>query len=71
MIKSPNLKEKAIKSIVEIVNRYLKDETYIQIDSFLPIVDGKEINNFFSGMNCYAFPPEKIIDESKKYTVIV
>ena len=47
LINNTNLDEKIAKKIIKKVESLFKKETSIQIDSFLPGVNGKEINNFF------------------------
>ena len=71
IINNPKLKEKPVKNIIKIIDRWLKEETSIQIDSFLLRVDGKEINKFLSTIENYSFPSEKKIDDNKIYTIIV
>lgn len=62
--------ETAIK-IIEIIDWALKDENPIQIDSLLPLVEGKELFKFFNNIKEYSFPSDNKIDINKKYTVIV
>lgn len=66
-----SLDEKTAKKIIKKIENLSKKETSIHIDSFLPQVDGKEINNFFGSIKEYSFPAIDKIDDKKKYTLIV
>ena len=71
IINNNKLKEKPVKEIFKIIDRYLKDETAIQIDSLIPIAKGEELNKFFTSIEENSFPSGKLLDEGKNYTVIV
>ena len=71
IINNNKLKEKPVKEIFKIIDRYLKDETAIQIDSLIPIAKGEELNKFFTSVKENSFPSGKLLDEGKNYTVIV
>ena len=69
--KDPQLNPETAVKIIEIIDSVLKGETQIQIDSLLPLVEGKELFDFFNNIKEYSFPSDNIIDINKKYTVIV
>ena len=71
IINNNKLKEKPVKEIFKIIDRYLKDETAIEIDSLIPIAKGEELNKFFTSVKENSFPSGKLLDEGKNYTVIV
>jgi hypothetical protein len=71
IINNNKLKEKPVKEIFKIIDRYLKDETAIQIDSLIPIAKGEELNKFFTSIEENSFHSGKLLDEGKNYTVIV
>ena len=71
IINNNKLKEKPVKEIFKIIDRYLKDETAIEIDSLIPIAKGEELNKFFTTIKENSFPSGKLLDEGKNYTVIV
>jgi hypothetical protein len=71
IINNNKLKEKPVKEIFKIIDRYLKDETAIEIDSLIPIAKGEELNKFFTSIEENSFPSGKLLDEGKNYTVIV
>ena len=69
--KDPQLNPETAVKIIEIIDLVLKDETQIQIDSLLPLVEGKELFDFFNNIKEYFFPSDNKIDINKKYTIIV
>ena len=69
--KDPQLNPETAVKIIEIIDSVLKGETQIQIDSLLPLVEGKELFDFFNNIKEYFFPSDNKIDINKKYTVIV
>ena len=69
--KDPQLNPETAVKIIEIIDLVLKGETQIQIDSLLPLVEGKELFDFFNNIKEYSFPSDNKIDINKKYTVIV
>ena len=69
--KDPQLNPETAVKIIEIIDLVLKDETQIQIDSLLPLVEGKELFDFFNNIKEYSFPSDNKIDINKKYTIIV
>ena len=69
--KDPELKIDTADKIMKQVDNVLKNEKPIQIDSFIPLVDGKKINGFLNVIKDYSFPILNNIDENKKYTIIV
>ena len=69
--KDPQLNPETAVKIIELIDLVLKGETQIQIDSLLPLVEGKELFDFFNNIKEYSFPSDNIIDINKKYTVIV
>ena len=69
--KDPQLNPETAVKIIELIDLVLKDETQIQIDSLLPLVEGKELFDFFNNIKEYSFPSDNKIDINKKYTVIV
>jgi hypothetical protein len=71
IINNNKLKEKPVKEIFKIIDRYLKDETAIEIDSLIPIAKGEALNKFFTTIKENSFPSGKLLDEGKNYTVIV
>lgn len=71
ILNNSELDPKISKKIITKIDKYLKNETPIQIDSFLPMVDGKKVNRFISSIENYSFPSFEKIDENKKYTIIV
>ena len=48
--KDPQLNPEAAVKIIEIIDLVLKDQTQIQIDSLLPLVEGKELFDFFNNI---------------------
>jgi len=56
--------------IINKIIKCLKDETCIQIDSFLPIVSGEKLSLFFQTINQYSYPAHDKIDPQKNYTII-
>ena len=71
LLNNPKLKEKQARKIIKQINKVFKDETFIQIDSFLPIVNGSELIEFFHSIKEYSFPEIINIVENKTYTVIM
>ena len=71
ILNNSELDPKISKKIITKIDKYLKNETPFQIDSFLPMVDGKKVNRFISSIENYSFPSFEKIDENKKYTIIV
>ena len=69
--KDPQLNPETAVKIIELIDLVLKDETQIQIDSLLPLVEGKELFDFFNNIKEYSFPSDNKIDINKKYTIIV
>lgn len=69
--KDPELKIDIADKIMKQVDNVLKNEKPIQIDSFIPLVDGKKINDFLNVIKDYSFPVLNNIDENNKYTIIV
>ena len=69
--KDPQLNPETTVKIIELIDLVLKGETQIQIDSLLPLVEGKELFDFFNNIKEYFFPSDNKIDINKKYTVIV
>ena len=68
--KDPQLNLETAAKIIKIIDWKLKDENTIQIDSLLPLVEGKELFDFFNNIKEYSFPSDNKIDINKKYTVI-
>ena len=67
-----NLDKKVAKNIIDQFTQYLKGETDIEIDSFLPYVSGQKIQKFFGLIKNYSFPTiVEGIKSEKKYTVLV
>ena len=56
--------------IINKIIKCLKDETCIQIDSFLPIVSGEKLSLFFQTINQYSYPAHDKIDPQTNYTVV-
>ena len=71
IINNNKLKEKPVKEIIKIIDRYLKDESAVEIDSLIPTAKGEELNKFFTSVKENSFPSGKLLDEGKNYTVIV
>ena len=69
--KDPELKIDTADKIMKQVDNVLKNEKPIQIDSFIPLVDGKKINDFLNVIKDYSFPVLNNIDENNKYTIIL
>ena len=69
--KDPELKIDTADKIMKQVDNVLKNEKPIQIDSFIPLVDGKKIKGFLNVIKDYFFPLLNNIDENNKYTIIV
>lgn len=69
--KDPELKIDTADKIMKQVDKVLKNEKPIQIDSFIPLVDGKKIKGFLNVIKDYSFPVLNNIDENNKYTIIV
>lgn len=70
-LNNANLEPNTGKEIIRQVNESLKKETPIQIDSFVPMIDGRKINTFFASIENYSFPCVEKVDEQKKYTLIM
>ena len=71
LLNNPKLKEKQARKIIKKINKVFKDESFIQIDSFLPVVNGSELIEFFHSIKEYSFPEIINIVENKTYTVIM
>lgn len=71
LINNNKLKEKPVKEIIKIIDRYLKNENAIEIDSLIPQAKGEELNKFFNIVKGHCFPSGKILDNKKNYTVVV
>ena len=71
MINNPNIQENSVREIINIIKKYLKNETSIQIDSFLPMVEGKQINKLFENIEDYSYPSINKVDDEKKYSIVV
>ena len=67
IINNNKLKEKPVKEIFKIIDRYLKDETAIEIDSLIPIAKGEELYKFFTSVKENSFPSGKFFEEYLKY----
>ena len=55
-LNNANLEPNTGKEIIRQVNESLKKETPIQIDSFVPMIDRRNINTFFVSIENYSFP---------------
>ena len=64
-LNNANLEPNTGKEIIRQVNESLKKETPIQIDSFVPMIDGRKINTFFASIENYSFPCVEKVDEQK------
>lgn len=71
LLNNPKLKEKQARKIIKQINKVFQDETFLQIDSFLPLVNGSELIKFFHSIKEYSFPEIINIVENKTYTVIM
>lgn len=71
ILEDPKLDPNIGKEIVAKVDKFLKKETQIQIDSLLPKIDGKKVNKFFYDMEKYSYPYFEKVEENKKYTLVV
>ena len=71
LLYNPSLDEKTAKKIVKKIVECFKNEPSFQIDTFLPMVDGKNLKIFFDSIKNYSFPQSNKIEINKKYTVIV
>lgn len=71
ILNDPKLDPKIGKEIISQVDKFLKKETQIQIDSLLPMINGKKVNKFFYDIEKYSFPYFEKVDESKQYTIVV
>ena len=71
LLYNPSLDEKTAKKIVKKIVESFKNEPSFQIDTFLPMVDGKNLKIFFDSIKNYSFPQSNKIEINKKYTVIV
>ena len=71
LLNNSSLDEKTAKKIIRRINKCFKDETKVQIDSLLPMVEGKDLNTFFDSIKNYSFPSTNKIENDKVYTLIV
>ena len=71
LLNNSSLDEKTAKKIIRRINKCFKDETKVQIDSLLPMVEGKDLNTFFDSIKNYSFPSTNKIEIDKVYTLIV
>ena len=71
ILNDPELDPKIGKEIIARVDKFLKKETQIQIDSLLRMINGKNVNKFFYDIEKYSFPYFEKEDESKQYTIVV
>ena len=69
--KKLDAKNNIAEEIIQIAFDKLKDEKPIQIDTFLPLIEGKKITHFLTMIKDYSYPNIDNIDEGKKYTIIV
>ena len=68
---NPEIKKDLALNIIEKIDKVLKDESDIQIDTIIPLVSGEELLSFFQSMKEYSFPSDTKIEPNKKYTIIV
>ena len=68
---NPEIDKATALNIIAKIDKALKNETAIQIDSLLPLISGKELLSFFDVIKDYSFPQENKIDQNKYYTIIV
>lgn len=68
---NPEIKNDLALSIIEKIDKVLKDESDIQIDTIIPLVSGEELLSFFESMKEYSFPSDTKIEPDKKYNIIV
>ena len=68
---NPEIDKATALNIIAKIDKALKNETAIQIDSLLPLISGKELLSFFDVIKDYSFPQENKIDLKKYYTIIV
>ena len=68
---NPEIKNEKALAIIEKIDKSLKDESAIQMDTVLPSVSGKELLSFFETMKEYSYPSNNNIEPNKKYTIIV
>ena len=68
--KDPQLNPETAVKIIEIIDSVLKGETQIQIDSLLPLVEGKELFDFFNNIKEYSFPSDNKIDIIKNILLL-
>ena len=68
---NPEIDRATAINIIAKIDKDLKNEIAIQIDSLLPLITGKELLSFFDAIKDYSFPQENKIDQNKYYTIIV
>ena len=71
LIEKDDLKPDIAKEIIKKMIISLKNETKIQIDSLIPMIEGKQIFDFYERIKEFSFPSINNINKHKKYTVIV
>jgi hypothetical protein len=71
LIENDDLKPDIAKEIIKKMIISLKNETKIQIDSLIPMIEGKQIFDFYERIKEFSFPSINNINKHKKYTVIV
>lgn len=68
---NPLIEKDIALTIIDKIDKSLKDESAIQMDTVLPSLSGKELLSFFEAMKEYSYPSNNNIDPNKKYTIIV
>lgn len=68
---NPEIDKETALNIIAKIDKALKNEKAIQIDTLLPLISGKELLSFFDAIKDYSFPQENKIDPKKNYTIIV
>ena len=71
LIEKDDLKPDIAKEIIKKIIISLENETKIQIDSLIPMIEGKQIFDFYERIKEFSFPSINNINKHKKYTVIV
>ena len=71
LIENDDLKPDIAKEIIKKMIISLKNETKIQIDSLIPMIEGKQIFDFYERIKEFSFPSINNINKHNKYTVIV
>jgi len=66
-----NLDTSKAFNLIKQLKYYLKGEAQIEIDSMFSMIPGKTINEFFNKTSDFSFPDNLVVDDNRKYTIII